>query len=337
MPAEWEPHEALLLAWPHNERTWPGKLAEAQAAHVEIIRAALDSEPVWLVVRSEGESIEVTRRLVLAGVSTRDVRFFIHPNNDAWIRDYGPIYVKDASGRKVATDWTFNGWGGKYTETEDYRQDDRVPLHIAARTGVVCESIPFILEGGSIDVNGKGTLLTSRSCLLNSNRNSEYTINAIESVLARHFGANKVIWVDDGIAGDDTDGHIDDTARFVGERTVVCAYEANPEDENHVPLKAAYDSLCRARDQDGAPLRIVKLPMPEPVFDAHRDRLPASHANFLILNTRVLVPVFGGASDAKALAILKELFPTREVIGINCRDVVLGFGTIHCLSQQVPL
>lgn len=337
MPAEWEPHEAVLLTWPHNDRTWPGRLEAVQDVYVRFIAEIAESEAAWVVVRGEEEQTEVTRRLTLANVSCRNVRFFIHPNNDAWIRDYGPIYVKDhLTGARLVTDWVFNGWGSKYQDTENYRNDDLVPLHVAKETGVLYRHVPFVLEGGSIDVNGRGTLLTSRSCLLNENRNVESTQSRIEGILRQNLGVTKIVWVDDGIAGDDTDGHIDDTVRFVNESTVVCAYEDDPQDENHAPLKAAYESLRHATDQDGRPLRVVKIPMPEPVYDAGRERLPASYANFLIMNTKVLVPVFGGAKDAEAIAILRELFPTRKIVGIDGRDLVLGFGSLHCLSQQVP-
>lgn len=337
MPAEWEPHEAILLTWPHNPRTWHhGKVESVRKTYMQWIKEIATSEQVWLIVRSPAEEVDVRRRLTLHRVSSQNIRFFHYRNNDAWIRDYGPIVVHDQNKKRTFLDWTFNGWGNKYQETENYRWDDVVPQKLAKDLNLPAMVKDFILEGGSIDINGTGTLITSKSCLLNANRNAEYSLTQIEATLKSYLGIRKIIWVDDGIAGDDTDGHIDDTVRFVNPRTLVCAYEENKEDENHLPLKQAYHSLLTQTDQDGYPLKVVKLPMPEPVY-FEGERLPASYANFLITNQKILVPIFQCPQDKIALRILQSCFPKRKVVGINCRDVIIGFGSLHCLSQQIPV
>lgn len=339
MPAEWEKHEAIILSWPHNTNTWPKNLERVRATYLRLMQEIVTSEMVWLNVTSASAQIEVERLLILYGIPLERVRFFILPYADSWVRDYGPIYVvTDSPGKRarLITDWIFNGWGDKYDEP--YYFDDDIPTHLARLTKTPSQKIDFILEGGSIDVNGRGALLTSSSCLLNSNRHDglRRTVSEVEDVLRTHLGVKKVIWVDQGIAGDDTDGHIDDTVRFVNAHTVVCAYEENTRDENHAPLKAAYESLLKATDQEGRPLRVIKLPMPDPVI-TDGERLPASYANFLILNTKILVPIYGSSEkNQKALAILEDCFPARTVVGIEATDLVWGLGSFHCISQQVP-
>lgn len=340
MPAEWEKHEAIILSWPHNTNTWPKNLERVRQTYIRLMQEIVTSEKVWLTVTSASVKTEVERLLILQGIPLERVCFFILPYADSWVRDYGPIYVvKEAHGKRerLITDWIFNGWGDKYDES--YHLDDDIPTRLAHLTKIPSQKIKFILEGGSIDVNGCGALLTSSSCLLNSNRQEGgmRTVSEVEDVLRTHLGVKKIIWVDQGIVGDDTDGHIDDTVRFVDAHTVICAYEENTRDANHAPLKAAYESLCQATDQDGQPLRVIKLLMPDPVI-TDGERLPASYANFLILNTKVLVPIYGGPEkDQRALAILQECFPNRKVIGIEATDLVWGLGSFHCISQQVPL
>lgn len=335
MPAEWHPHQAILLSWPHNVRTWPGHLAAVQDTYMTFIREIAESEDVWLFVENEQVEQDVRRRLRHACVSEERVKFFHHFTNDSWIRDYGPLCVYDANGKLAISDWQFNGWGGKYSATEDYLFDNQVPQVVADHLQVDRVAKNLILEGGSIDLNGRGTLLTSESCLLNENRNSHLTKSQITQELKDTLGAKHIVWVPEGIVGDDTDGHIDDTVRFVNETTVVCAYEENPKDENHEPLKLAYEALSKSFDQDGRPLQVVKLPMPSP-FYVDGERLPASYANFLICNTKALVPIFKCKEDAVALKILQEQFPGRKVVGIDARALVVGYGSLHCLSQQVP-
>lgn len=335
MPAEWAPHQAILLSWPHNPRTWPGHVEAVRGAYMNFIREISVSEDVWLFVKDHTTEIDVRRRLTLASVSDARVHFIHHHTNDSWIRDYGPIAVYDAKKQLRLTDWIFNGWGDKYAHEENYENDNRVPQVVAQKLNTEALSQKIILEGGSIEVNGQGTIITSKSCLLNENRNAHLSQQQIMDMIESALGVRHWIWVPEGIAGDDTDGHIDDTVRFVNENTVICMYEENPNDENHAPLKACYEVLSRSVDQDGRPLKVVKLPMPEPV-EFEGERLPASYANFLICNTQVLVPTFKCKEDEVALGILQKLFPTRKVVGIHARDLVIGFGSLHCLSQQIP-
>jgi agmatine deiminase len=344
MPAEWSPQEAIILSWPHNHDTWPGKFAPVPAVYVNIIREIVDHQDLWLLVCSHQMELEARRLLSLGCVPQERIRFYIMPTRDTWCRDFGPIYVtREHKGKsaaayrheRIVTDWIFNGWGGKYYEA-GYPDDDLVPTRLAQlnKTGYV--TVPVILEGGSIDVNGQGTVITSESCLLNDNRNATLTRPDIEKIIGDHLGITNFIWVPQGIAGDDTDGHIDDTVRFVNENTLICMTEPDPSDENHLTLKAVADSLRDAKDQNGRPISVVKIPMPDRV-DFEDERLPASYANFLITNHKVLMPTYRcPKKDAHALAILQELFSTRRVTGIDCTDLVLGLGAIHCISQQVP-
>lgn len=337
LPAEWEPQEATLLAWPHNPDTWPGRLEPARAQYLRLIAEISDHQDIWLLVNGSAAEIDVRRRLTLHRIPQGRVRFFHLPTDDAWTRDFGPLsVVREVNGRRsrLFTDWIFDGWGGKYYG-HGYPHDDEIPLRLASATGDACVAIDLILEGGSIEVNGRGLLLTSRSCLLNPNRNAHLSRGGIEKALFDTLAVKKILWVDEGVAGDDTDGHIDDIARFVSEDTIVCASEDDPNDENHVVLKRAYDFLKTATDQNGRPSRVVKLPMPEPIH-FQRQRLPASYANFLITNDKVLVPVYRCRRDAEALAILRELFPRRSIVGIDCVEIVWGLGAIHCLTQNIP-
>jgi agmatine deiminase len=262
-------------------------------------------------------------------------RITLHTNeySDVWIRDYGPTFVINrAIGRTALVRWNFNAWGGKY---EDQVRDGKIPGMMNRRLNLPLFEPGIVLEGGSIDVNGKGTVLTTRACLLNPNRNPALSADGIEEKLREYLGIEQVIWLNDGIAGDDTDGHIDDIARFVGPSTVVCAYETDSTDVNYPVLHDNYEILRQSADQNGMPLTIVKLPMPAPVSDAD-GRYPASYTNFYIGNTVVIVPVFGDPHDAEAIRILQELFPDRSVVGINARPMVEGFGTFHCGTQQQP-
>lgn len=330
MPAEWEQQQATILSWPHNQETWPYQLSEVIQTYLRLIKEISETQEIWLNVGSSQMKIEVQRLLVLQGIS--EVRFLDIATHDAWVRDYGPIYVKK-NGVRVATNWRFNGWGDKYDE--GYFRDSDVNKKIVKITGDESEDIDFILEGGSVDVNGCGTLITTKDCLLSGTRNSLSQSN-IEELLKIHLGVKKILWVDAKLAGDDTDGHIDNVVRFVDPRTVVCASEFNSADENYFSLKGIYEKLQTMTDQDGFPLRVVKLQMPHKV-ELKGVRLPASYANFLIINGKVLVPTYRSAkTDAMALSTLQALFPTRRVVGIDCTDLVWGLGSIHCISQQVP-
>jgi agmatine deiminase len=334
MPAEWAPHEATWLSWPHNQETWPKQLSQVQRVWVEMIRALSFCERVNLLVNDEATRHDVMARLQSAGTDMDQVSFFCIPTVDAWMRDYGPTFVT-RSGQEsplASNDWIFNGWGGKYKAYED---DDGIAREIAARLKIPAFSHPVVLEGGSIEVNGCGTCMTTEQCLLNKNRNPQMSRSQLEQFLKDSLGAAHLIWLAEGIVGDDTDGHIDDIARFVDPTTVVCVVEKNVQDENYIALRRNYERLQRATDQDGRKLSIISLPSPAPVY-SEGARLPASYANFYIANGVVLVPLFDDANDGKAMGILKELFPQREVIGLSCNAVVAGLGAIHCVTQQQP-
>jgi len=261
------------------------------------------------------------------------VEFWVHDYADVWFRDYGPIFMVDTARRALAmTHWVFNAWGGKY---ETLMKDTRIPEVINEKLLLPRFAPGIVLEGGSIDVDGIGTLLTTEQCLLNSNRNPSLTRSEIESCLMNNLGVKKVLWLREGISGDDTDGHVDDIARFVGQAKVLCALEEDPTDENHEPLSENFELLSRSTDCNGTPLQVIPLPMPGFVGDSE-GRLPASYANFYIGNSVVLAPVFNHPNDSKALEIIQSAFPNRRVVGIDCRNLVHGLGTIHCISQQQP-
>ena len=332
MPAEWEPHEAVWLSWPHNKNTFP-QLPAVEEAYFAFITAIHTSERVELFVPSAVVHRRVRIRLKETSVDLSRVNLHTVDFSDVWIRDYGPTFVMNRSLKRMAmVRWNFNAWGGKY---DDQVRDGKIP-DIMNRWLNIPQFVPhIILEGGSIDVNGRGTVLTTRSCLLNLNRNPSLSADEIEEILREYLGVVKVIWLNDGIVGDDTDGHIDDIARFVSPSTVVCAYEEDPADANYPALQENYEILLRSTDQDNSPLTVVKLPMPAKV--CHDDeRYPASYTNFYIGNTVVIVPVFGDPNDDVALEIIRSLFSDRNVIGINAREMVEGFGTFHCGTQQQP-
>ena len=332
MPAEWEPHDAVWLSWPHNSMTFP-HLSAVEEAYYEFIRAVHTSERIELFVPTAVIHRKVRARLREAGVDLDRIILHTSEYSDVWIRDYGPTFIVNRTLQKTAiVHWYFNAWGGKY---ETQIPDGRIPLMMNRRLCLPIFTPGVVLEGGSIDVNGKGTVLTTRSCLLNPNRNPGLSADQIEEKLKEYLGVEKVIWLNDGVVGDDTDGHIDDIARFVSPSTVVCAYEMDITDANYPALHDNYEILRQSSDQNGQPLTVVKLPMPAPVMDGD-ERYPASYTNFYIGNSVVIVPVFKDPHDAEALKILRNLFPNREVIGINARAMVEGFGTFHCGTQQQP-
>jgi agmatine deiminase len=338
MPAEWETHEATWLAWPHRHADWPGKFAPIPWVYCEIVRHLHQNETIRILVndgRAEGRARGQLRR---AGVDLGRVEFFPIATDRVWTRDYGPYFVRNAAGAVAATDWGFNGWA-KY---DDWRHDDAAAAQILTRLGVrswrpEVAGRRAILEGGSIDVNGAGLLLTTEECLLSpvQERNPGFGREDYERLFADYLGARKVLWLDRGVAGDDTHGHVDDLARFVGPRTVVTVVEDKSSDENYVPLQENLDRLRGMTDTEGKTLEVVPLPMPEPLH-FRGQRLPASYANFYLANGLVLVPTFNDPADRRALGTLAELFPDRNVIGIHAVDLVWGLGTLHCLSQQQP-
>lgn len=334
MPAEWAPHEATWLSWPHNRDTWPTQLREVQDVWVEMIRALSSCEKVNLLVNDEPTGKQVRVLLQNAGANIGRVSFHRIPTVDVWIRDYGPTFITRPTQENplALNDWIFNGWGGKY---ESYECDESVARAIATLLNVPVFAHPVVLEGGSVEVNGRGTCLTTEQCLLNKNRNPRMSRLELEQFLKDNLGVAHLIWLAGGIAGDDTDGHIDDIARFVDPTTVVCVVEENFRDENYAALRENYERLQGATDQDGRKLSIIALPSPSPVY-CEGSRLPASYANFYVANDVVLVPLFGDSKDREALGILKELFRGRNVLGLQCRAVVAGLGAIHCVTQQQP-
>jgi len=334
MPAEWEPHEAIWLSWPHDVETFGPDIFWVEHAYGFLIAAIHATERVELLVTGEPLRQRALAVLDKAGVDLTRVRFHVFDYADVWFRDYGPIFViRDAPPRLALVRWIFNAWGGKY---EELKGDSRVPELIVSALALRAFAPGAVLEGGSIDVNGRGSALTTEQCLLNKNRNPQLSRADIEILLRDSLGISHVIWLKEGIAGDDTDGHIDDIARFVGPAKVVCALEDDASDENYRPLKDCFETLSRAQDQDGNSLEVVRLPMPEAVTAGGR-RLPASYTNFYIGNGVVLVPIFGCPQDEAALSTLSRVFPGRRISPIPCRDLVRGLGPLHCISQQQPL
>lgn len=338
MPAEWVPHEATWLAWPHERRDWPGKFAPIPWVYGEIIKHLHTGEVVHLLVNSDASEKQARTVLRKVGVDLGRVRFFSVPTDRVWVRDSGPIFVTNDTGQIAMTDWRFNAWA-KY---DNWKEDDRVPARInrslrLERIEPTIRGKRVVLEGGSIDVNGAGLLLTTEECLLSpvQARNPHLTREEIESALCAFLGVRKVLWLGNGIAGDDTHGHIDDLARFVDARTVVTVVEENRNDPNYVPLQENLRRLREMTDLRGKSLDVVTLPMPSPlIFDGQR--LPASYANFYIANEKVICPTFNDAKDPEALGILADLFPKRTVVGIHAVDLVWGLGTLHCMTQQQP-
>lgn len=332
MPAEWEPHNAVWISWPHNEMTFPN-LPAVEQAYYEFIAHIHTSEVVEIFVPSAVVHRKVRSRLREMGVNLERIVLHTNDYSDVWIRDYGPTFVLNRALNETAmVRWNFNAWGEKY---EDQIQDGKIPGLMNRWMNLPVFEPGIVLEGGSIDVNGKGTVLTTRACLLNKNRNPHLSADEIEEFLREYLCVEKVIWLNDGIVGDDTDGHVDDIARFVGPSTVVCAYEPDVNDENHAALHDNYQILRESCDQNGQPLTVIKLPMPAPV-EADGERYPASYTNFYIGNTVVIVPVFGDPHDEEALRILGGIFSDRTVVGVNARAMVEGYGTFHCATQQQP-
>jgi agmatine deiminase len=338
MPAEWEPHQATWLAWPHCRSDWPGKFSAIPLVYAEIVRRLHGAERVNILVNYADAERRANVTLKRVGVDLRQIHFQRVPTDRVWMRDSGPIFLLNPRGEKVFLDWRFNAWA-KYN---DWHHDDAVPSKLAPSLG--CRSWQpgwngrrVVLEGGSIDVNGEGLLLTTEECLLSpvQERNPGFGRADYERVFADYLGVKKVLWLNRGIAGDDTHGHVDDLARFVNPRTVVTVVEHNPADDNYGPLQENLDRLRGMTDVHGKRLEIAPLPMPEPLYFAGQ-RLPASYANFYIANHLVLVPTFNDPNDRLALGTLAELFPDRKVVGIHAVDLVWGLGTLHCLTQQEP-
>lgn len=337
-PAEWEQQQAVLLCFPHNGNDWPGKYGAIQWAFVEFIKKVADVEQVILLVASEQLKTNVLEKLEIADVKTENVSFIIQKTNRSWMRDSGPIIVKKGSERK-ALNFNFNGWA-KYN---NYKLDKQVPEKIASFLNIPLDQViykgkPVVLEGGAIDVNGKGTLITTEECLLDPKiqvRNEGFTKADYEAIFKEHLGITNTIWLGDGVEGDDTHGHVDDLARFVNEDTIITVVETDTNNPNYKPLQDNLQRLKNAKLENGKKPNIVTLPMPNRLnFDGIS--LPASYANFLIINSVVLVPTFNDERDREALNSIADCFPDRKIIGISAIDFIWGFGTLHCLSQQIP-
>lgn len=337
-PAEWEPQEGLLLSFPHNGNDWPGKYGAIQWAFVEYIKKVSNYQQVFLVVKDAAHKEKVGAMLACAMVNEDAVIYIEQKTNRSWMRDAGPIMVYNKNKRE-ALQFSFNGWA-KYS---NYKLDKHIPEAVAKVMGAPLKQVtykgkPVVLEGGALEVNGQGTLITTEECLLDPNiqvRNAGFAKEDYESIFKTYFGVTNTIWLKDGIVGDDTHGHIDDLCRFVNASTVVTVVEENKNDANYKPLQENLTILKQSVLENGEPLKVIALPMPKPiVFEGLQ--LPASYANFIIINKAVLVPTFNDVADRKALQILADCFPDREVIGINAIDLIWGFGTLHCLSQQIP-
>lgn len=339
-PAEFDRHASTWLSWPHKEASWPGKIETVYAPYAEFIRLVSEGERVNINVADAAMESSARAVLANAGVSfgtgkDSGVYFHHHPTNDAWCRDHGPAFLVNdqAERRRIIVDWGYNAWGGKYPP---FDLDDVIPTRVARYLGMPVIYPDIVMEGGSVEFNGAGTVLTTTSCLLNPNRNPQFDQQAIEQYLLHFYGMEQVLWLGDGIVGDDTDGHIDDITRFINSDTVVTAVEPDRTDDNHHLLRENLESLKKMKLHDGRSLNIIELPMPGPVVYEDQ-RLPASYANFYISNSYVVVPTFRHANDDKALKILEGCFPGRRVVGVDSWDVIWGLGSWHCLSQQEPV
>ena len=340
LPAEWEPHDATWLVWPQNEDDWPGKLGGVRRTFCEIAKHLSTSEKVRIIVGSEETKKRAENALGAAGADTACVEFFGFPTDRSWIRDSGPFFVRDEKGALSALDFGFNGWA-RYP---DWKKDDEVGSLVARSQDLDCRSPArggerIVLEGGSVDSNGRGSLLTTRQCLLDEEkqtRNPLLTKRDYEEIFSECLGADNTLWLGRGIEGDDTNGHVDDVCRFAGPATVVLCRESDPDDANYLPLRENMETLEDMRLENGERIEIIPLPMPSPLF-FDGERLPATYANFYVSNEKVLVPTYGDPKDGEALGILSELFPGRKTVGISCVDLAWGFGAIHCMTKEQPI
>ncbi|MBK5271147.1 MAG: agmatine deiminase family protein [Bacteroidia bacterium] len=333
-PAEFSPHDATWLSWPHKEASWPGKIHTIYPYYCQFIKELTKGEKVCINVNDENMKALASKYLQEAEVDLNKIEFFFNPTNDAWCRDHGPAFLinSNAKQKKIIVDWGYNAWGNKYPP---YALDDIIPTLIGKHYNIPVFHPGIVMEGGSVEFNGKGTILTSTACLLNPNRNSQLNQQQIEEYLRNYYGSEQILWIDEGIVGDDTDGHIDDTVRFVNENTVLTVVEENKNDANYSLLQHNLKQLQKMRLLNGKQLNIVELPMPEELIYEDQ-RLPCSYANFYIANKSVIVPTFRCKKDAAALKIIQSCFPNRNVIGIDSTEIIWGLGSFHCLSQQEP-
>lgn len=336
LPAEWEKHHGTITTYPQAYETFFDRLEQAQETFVKMVKIISLSEKVFINVNDQETEEELEKKLKKVDANKKNIKIFINKTDDAWCRDYCPIFVKE-NGDTVALKFRFNAWGGKYP----YENDEKAGKKIADILGYRRVEIDMVLEGGSIDTNGRGCLITTESCLLNKNRNPEISKGKIEENLKNFLGVQKILWLKEGIVGDDTDGHIDDITRFVSGDTVLTAIEKDKDDPNYNILMENFERLKTFTDQNGNPFKVITLPMPEPVYYKYPDkkqpdRLPASYANFYITNTHVIVPTFNSKYDEPAVEIIQKLFPERKVIGLYGYDILVGLGGFHCLTMQVP-
>jgi agmatine deiminase len=333
-PPEWATHEATWLSWPHKEESWPGKIHTIFPVYSQFVKLLAESEKVRINVADEAMKSVATMHIEKADTDLKQVEFFFHPTNDAWCRDHGPAFLinQSAAQKKVVVDWNYNAWGNKYPP---FDLDDVIPTLIGRKFNLPVFNPGIIMEGGSVDFNGNGTVMTSTSCLLNKNRNPQLSRGQIEQYLFDYYGMEQVLWVDEGIVGDDTDGHIDDTVRFINEDTVLTVIETNAKDENYNLLQENLKALRKMRLLNGKQLNIIELPMPDKIIYENM-RIPASYANFYICNKYVFVPTYRCGKDDTALEIIADCFPGRQVIGLDSWDIIWGLGSFHCLSQQEP-
>ena len=335
MPAEWELHSGTWLTWPHNPKTWPNQdMKQVESDYIQIIKFISEGEHTHILVQDKTVEKLLKNKLKTTGINMNRVTLYDIPTNDSWIRDYGPNFlVREFEGqREVAiNDWDFDSWGRKYK----WELDDLAGTIISDQMEIPKFKPEIVLEGGAIEVNGHGTCLTTDSCILNPNRNDGIRRELMEDYLANYLGTSKIIWLSGDLEGDDTDGHIDNLARFVNPTTIVCALEDDEKDINFLGLKQNFERLQAAKDQNGNPFQVLPLPMPG-YIGSQKERLPASYANFYIANHAVLVPAFDHPNDEKAVNILTPLFPARKIIPISCKTLVWGLGGVHCLTQQQP-
>lgn len=333
MPPEWSQHAATWLSWPFDDDLWEGQLEDVRREFTALVRVIATFEPVVINVRDDEAEADARARLGSAGVDADRLRYHRLPLNDAWFRDNGPIFVRDDNDRVALVDWRFNAWGGKYAPWDD---DDRAPAAVARTLGMHRFVFDIVMEGGSLEVNGAGVCLTTRSCLLAPERNPELSAADLETTLHEALGVTEVVWLDGGLEGDHTDGHIDTIVRFTDDDTIVCAIEEDADDANHATTFANLEVLRAQRDAAGAAYRVVPLPLPERRMEHLGRRLAPSYANFYVGNGFVVVPQFDDARDEQALEVLRPLFPGRQVIGSSAVALITGGGAFHCVTQQQP-
>ena len=333
-PAEFAPHAATWLSWPHKEASWPGKIHTIYPYYCQFIKELAKGEKVCINVNDDGMKKIAMDQLTKAGVDMNKVEFFLHPTNDAWCRDHGPAFLinPNAASKKIIVDWNYNAWGNKYPP---FDLDDVIPTLVAKHYNIPVYYPGIIMEGGSVEFNGSGTVITSTVCLLNENRNPSLNQEQIENYLRSYYGVEQVLWICEGIVGDDTDGHVDDTVRFVNEDTVIAVVEEDKRDENYELLQKNLRDLKQMRLVNGKQLNIIEIPMPDEIIYQDQ-RLPASYANFYVANGLVIVPTYRCDNDAKVIDIIAQSFPNRRAIGIDSTEIIWGLGSFHCLSQQEP-